>query len=349
MRNLTIYLVVILCSFMSKIYAQKHNSFSMKAELIANSIENITKAEKDALKRAVEAVNVELDKGNITKAEADEQKMKLAETSAAIIEKRVAAEEAKLTELVKQKVDGKLAEKSISAGETFVAIFENTKAKNDTIERSEKRTTSQFVYAVGVNNLMTDGRLAHSNFRYMGSHFYEWGITYNTRILKENNLLHFKYGFSVMYNSLRATDNRYFVENGNQTNLQEAGIHLKDSRFKNVNLVLPLYLEFDFSGNETKDDKPFFRTHQSLRFGLGGFAGVNLKSKQILKFDDEFGNSVVQKTRGDFNTNDFVYGVGAYIGYKETSLYIKYDLNPLFKNNAVDQNNISLGLRFDLN
>ncbi|TGD57760.1 hypothetical protein [Flavobacterium humi] len=347
MRNLTIYLVVLLCAMMSKIYAQK--TFSTKAELIASSISNITKAEKDALKRSVEAVNVELDKGNITKAEADEQKKKLAEATAAQIEKRVAVEEAKLTELVKQKVDGTLSEKSMSAGETFVAIFDNTKAKNDTVERSEKRTTSQFVYAVGVNNLMHDGMLAHSNFRYMGSHFYEWGITYNTRILKANNLLHLTYGFSVMYNTLRATDNRYFVENGNQTNLEVAAMHLKDSRFKNVNLVVPMYLEFDFSGNQIKDDKPFFRTHKSARFGLGGFAGVNLKTKQTLKFEDEVGNSVVQKTKGNFNTNDFVYGVGAYIGYKETSLYIKYDLNPLFKNNAYEQNNISLGVRFDLN
>ena len=29
-------------------------------------------------------------------------------------------------------------------------------------------------------------------------------------------------------------------------------------------------------------------------------------------------------------------------------LYVKYDLNPIFKNAAVDQRNVSLGLRFDL-
>ncbi len=47
--------------------------------------------------------------------------------------------------------------------------------------------------------------------------------------------------------------------------------------------------------------------------------------------------------------NDFIYGVSTYIGYKETSLYLKYDLNPMFKNNAIKQNNISLGVRFDFN
>jgi len=41
--------------------------------------------------------------------------------------------------------------------------------------------------------------------------------------------------------------------------------------------------------------------------------------------------------------------LSTYIGYRETSLYLKYDLNPLFQNNAIKQNNISLGVRFDLN
>ena len=69
---------------------------------------------------------------------------------------------------------------------------------------------------------------------------------------------------------------------------------------------------------------------------------------QILKYDLD-GHDVTVKEKGGFNTNDFIYGVSTYIGYKATSLYLKYDLNPLFKDNAVKQNNISLGVRFDLN
>jgi hypothetical protein len=53
--------------------------------------------------------------------------------------------------------------------------------------------------------------------------------------------------------------------------------------------------------------------------------------------------------KGDFNSSNFIYGLSAYIGYKETSLYVKYDLNPLFRDNAVKQNNVSLGVRFDFN
>jgi hypothetical protein len=174
-------------------------------------------------------------------------------------------------------------------------------------------------------------------------------LTYNTRILKEDNLLHFKYGLSLMYNNLRVTDNRYFVKNGAQTDLVNSTVHLEESRFRNVYVMVPLHLEFDFTKKEIRDDVNYFRTHKSARFGLGGYAGFRIKSKQMLHFDDASGNEVKQKTKGNYNVNDFNYGLSTYVGYKSTSLYLKYDLQPLFENNTVDQNNISLGLRFDFN
>ena len=348
MRNFTIYLALFLCLFASKILAQE--TFEAKAKSIALKIENITKEEKNALKIEVDAVNKELETGAITKQQADEKKMKLAETRSSNIETRVTLVQEELKDLVQQKVDGKI--QSVDTTKTYGRFLSlsigGRERKNDTIKKGEKRTTSQFVLASGINNLVTDGSVAHSDFRYWGSHFYEWGITYNTRILKNDNLLHLKYGVSVMYNNLRATNNRAFVVNGNQTNLEVSAINLEDSRFRNVYVVAPLHLEFDFSGNKTKDGKSHFKTHQSIRLGIGGYAGARVKSKQILKYEDD-GRDVTQRTRGNFNANDFIYGVSTYIGYKETSLYLKYDLNPLFSNNATKQNNISLGVRFDFN
>lgn len=345
MRNFTIYLTTFLCLFLTKVFGQE--TFEDRAKSIAAKIETITKEEKSALKTEVEDVNQQLENAEISAKEADDKKLQFAETRAKNIEFRVAQAEQELKDLVQQKVDGKITEKDTTKRYAFMfpAMKIKDKSKNDW----EKRTTSQFVFAFGGNNLVTNNALAHSDFKYWGSHFYEWGLTNNTRILKDNNLLHLKYGLSLQYNNLRPTDNRLFDENAKQTDLVEAGIHLKDSRFRNVNLVVPLHLEFDFSGSEMKDDKRIFKTHQSFRVGLGGYAGFNLKSKQILEFEDADGNDVTQKTKGSYNVNDFIYGASAYVGYKEISLYVKYDINPLFKNNAVDQNNISYGVRFDFN
>lgn len=349
MKNVVLYLGILVLAALSKTYGQE--TFEQKAKAIAYQIEKITKEEKAFLRNQIELVNSELEKGAIDRNQADEKKLKLAEETASKIETRVAVEEQKLTHLVKEKVEGRIATLDTAKrfGKTYGKGFKVHVRNKDTTKVSEKRTTSQLVFAAGVNNLVTNKAVAHSDFRYMGSHFYELGWTYNTRILKSNNLLHFKYGWSVQYNNLRPTDNRYFVENGKQTNLQTSAIILEDSRLRNVNLVVPLYLEFDFSGNKDYQGKPFFETHKSFRFGFGGFAGANVKTKQILKYEDVYGNDVTSKTKGNFNTNDFVYGLGAYLGYQEASLYVKYDLNPLFKNNTVDQNNISLGVRFDFN
>ena len=345
MKNFTIYLALLLCLAINKLTAQE--TFEAKAKAIAERIENITKEEKAALKLEIESVNKELEEGTITNEQADEKKLKFAETRSKNIETRVAVEQDKLKELVNQKVEGKIKEKD---DYYFTISFpkDSAKVKFKRHERGERRTTSQFFFAMGVNNLATDGAVANSDFKYWGSHFYEWGVTGNTRIFKNDNLLHLKYGVSLMYNNLRPTDNRVFVNNGSQTDLVEFEYDLDDSRFRNVFITAPLHLEFDFTEVKENNGQKVFRTHKSLRFGIGGYSGFRLKSKQKLCFEVN-GNDAQTKEKGDFNVNDFIYGLSSYIGYKNTSLYVKYDLNPMFKNNAVDQNNISLGVRFDFN
>lgn len=351
MKNFIIYASMLLSLIVTKATAQgtvkvdvQETSFELRVKLIANKIDAITKEEKAALKAEIESVNKELEAGTITKEQADEKKLRFAEIRSKNIETRVGQAQEELKELVNQKVEGKIKD----AKDKITVKWDWT--KNDSIRknRGERRTTSQFVFAAGVNNLVTDKSVAHSDYRYWGSHFYEWGFTSNTRLFKNDNLLHLKYGMSVMYNNLRPTDNRLFVVNGNQTNLETSSVNLKDSRFRNVYLTVPMHLEFDFTKSKDKDGKKIFRTHESVRFGIGGYAGVRVKSKQKTKYELD-GNDISIKEKGDFNVNDFIYGVSTYIGYKETSIYLKYDLNPLFKDNAIKQNNISLGVRFDLN
>jgi len=345
MRNFKIYLVVFVCLFANKMLAQE--SFENKAKDIASRIEIIVKEEKKELKTEVEEVNEQLEKGELTKEEADKKKKTLSEARANTIETKVATLEEELHVLVQEKVDGKI--KDVDTSKTITIHFSKDYFSHKKCFNGERRTTSQFVFALGVNNLVTNEQVANSDFKYWKSHFYEWGFTYNTRILKEDNLLHFKYGMSLMYNNLRATDNRYFEKNGKQTDLVVSAVHLDESRFRNVYIVVPLHLEFDFTKKEIRDDVNYFRTHKGIRVGLGGYGGFRVKSKQILCFDDASGNGVEQRTKGNYNVNDFNYGLSTYVGYRSTSLYLKYDLQPLFEKNVVDQNNISLGLRFDFN
>lgn len=342
MKNFTIYLILFFFLVVSKVIGQE--TFESETKRIANKIEKITKEEKETLKEEVEAVNVQLSEGKITKEQADKRKKELAEARAVIIEEKVTLAQNELNDLVQKKVDGKIKEDS---AKVYMIRWKSYNHNKDSI-RGEKRTTSQFVFAMGLNNMLADGKLQDSNYKFMGSHFYEWGFTYNSRLMKNDNLLHAKYGLSLMYNNIRPTDNRNFIVNGDQTVLETNAINLDESRFRNVYLVAPVHLEFDFSKVKESEGKKYFKTHQSFRFGIGGYAGINVKSKQILKYDED---DLKYKTRikGDYNVNNFVYGLSSYIGYRELSLYFKYDLNPLFQNNLIKENNISLGLRIDLN
>lgn len=348
MRNFIIYLTLLLVAFTSKVTAQQ--TFESKAKVIADKIEKVTADEKEALKKEVEEVNVLLEKGIITKEQADAKKQSLAQARATIIENKVAVFQDELKTLVQDKVDGKIAKNDSLKGYSFSfpGMDVKNKAKNSL---GERRTQSQLIFAMGANNLVTNGAVANSDYKYLRSSFMEWGLTWNTRILKDNNLLHFKYGFSWMYNALRSTDNRYFVDNNGQTTLATFPLDLRtrDSYFKNVFVTIPLHLEFDFSKKQfNKEGKNLFKIQQGFRLGIGGYVGYNTNSKQFLSYEVN-GYRINERQKGNWNVNDWNYGLSAYVGYSNTSLYLKYDLNPMFKNNPVKQNNVSLGLRFDFN
>ena len=378
MQKIIFYTVVVLVGFIGKLNAQENDSiksqkitFEEQARSIADKIEFVTKAEKKALKEKVESIEIKLENGEISNEEANRLKQQAAEISALKIDKVVNEQNDKLQELIQQKVNGEIvsSNESVRKGGTMIILggsgndsigkdrteinigsLKVYHGEEDKMKRLSKRTTSQFVFAFGLNNLLTENEsINESDYRVWGSHFYEWGLTLNSRIFKNHNLLHAKYGLSLMYNNLRPTDNRYFVKNGNQTELQNGFINFDESRFRNVYLTAPVHLEFDFTPKKTDvDGNSYFRTHKSFRLGVGGYAGVKIKSKQILKYEED-DQKIKTKQKGDFNVNDFNYGLSAYVGYGQLSLYAKYDLNPLFKDNLVDQNNISLGLRFDFN
>jgi hypothetical protein len=346
MKTITFYVAALLCLAATKLTAQE--TFSEKVDAISKNMEKITKTQKDSLKIEVEQVNQQLSAGTITAAEAEARKQQLADMRAKKIEDGLNVEQAKLEQIINDKVEGKLPKEN----DKFVFSFKKGDKKeneNDTLQQySYKRTTSQFVFALGLNRLVVDDKIDHDNFKDR-SDFYEWGISFNTRMLKNNNLLHIKYGLSLQYNNLRPENNRKFITTPDgQTTLADSGLDLKVSRFRYVNLVVPVHLEFDFTPKKVNGDVTYFPSHKSLRIGFGGYAGINVKEKQILKYTEN-DHKVRNKEKGDFNVNDFTYGLSAYIGFGEVALYAKYDLQPVFSNNAVDAQNLSMGLRFDFN
>ena len=113
------------------------------------------------------------------------------------------------------------------------------------------------------------------------------------------------------------------------------------------NLVFPVHFEFGPSRIRETENSIRYSLKNQFRIGLGGYGGFNLGTRQKLKYEAN-GDPIKEKLKRDYNTSDLIYGLSAYFGFDGILLYAKYDLNPIFKDAIVEQNNISLGLRFDL-
>jgi hypothetical protein len=86
--------------------------------------------------------------------------------------------------------------------------------------------------------------------------------------------------------------------------------------------------------------------HDAFRIGAGGFGGYRLASHTKIKYQDEE-HTRKDKDRGGFNLEDFQYGVQGIIGVRSIDLFVKYNMNELFKNNRGPQaQSISFGISF---
>ncbi len=352
MNTITKLVVLLsLCLIINKVYAQdtiQKNNNSYKIENLEQLKETITSEEKELLRSEVEIINQRLDKGEITHEKADKLKKEAAQKHAFNIENRLAIIDNKIALLKRndyQSYDEHENTVSFVFGRGEKGI--KLKSKNKP-PKYDLRTTNEFLFAIGLNNAIIDGKgLDESPYEVLGSGFVELGWNWKTRLLKNSNFVRVKYGFAFQWNKLNVKDNLYFEKDGNVTSLQEFPVELRQSQFRVTNLVLPLYFEFGPSKKIEKETHIRYISADNFKFGIGGYGGFNIGTQQKLRFKED-GDNVKQKIRTDYNTTDFVYGVGAYIGIGDLSLYAKYDLNTIFKDQAVDQHNVSLGLRVDL-
>lgn len=325
-------------------------------ESLEKEKENITEEEKYRLRKTVEEITSNLEKGKITPEEAQTQKEAAAKLAALNIENKTAI------------IDNKLALANRNEGysfeggkETYVQAgygngyddqgsfilgihynAENKKMKYD------KRTYSDIVIAMGSNNTVGGGREMGDLYDFSDSFALELGIALRTRLFKNSNAIRLVYGLSYQFNKLAPKNNMYFVNNNGTTALEQFPYELKKSFMRFDNLVLPVHIEFGPS--KKVEHKDYFRYNNVLMFnaGIGGYVGINTGATQRLQYKVD-GQKFVEKTRTDYNVNKFVYGLSAYAGIGGgISLYAKYDLNTLFENSTYKDHNIAIMLRWDL-
>ncbi|GAB4155770.1 MAG: hypothetical protein Tsb0033_05450 [Winogradskyella sp.] len=331
----------------------KKTSVDYKIEALEEQKIKIEKEEKDFLRQEIEAINERLDAKQITAAEAEELKKEAAKKRAANIENRLAIIDNKIALISRNDSGYSIMEDdggyiSISFGNNDEDSQIIMLGKKNKPKKFDRRTTSDLVFAIGFNNAIIEGQdFDDSPYKLGGSGFVELGYAWKTRIFDNSNFWRLKYGFSFQWNKFDIKDNQYFLNTDGEVTLQEFPVELNKAKFRTTNLVFPVHLEFGPSKKIEKEDYFRYSTRNQFKVGLGGYAGLNIGSMQKLKYKED-GNRIKNKQRGGFEVNEFVYGLSGYLAWGDTALYVKYDLNPLFKDQAFDQNNISVGLRFDM-
>ncbi|MFD1096770.1 hypothetical protein [Salegentibacter chungangensis] len=341
MKAIIFYISLVLLSFSADL-AQAQDSLKVsKEDYYEKQKEKIVKDEREELKVALEEINRKLENDQLSPYEADKMREEVAEKHALNINNRIAILENEL-ELERRNRERNNYKALGGKGKVLDVHIEKEEEKYD------RRTYSDIVLAAGFNNALAEGQsLNDSDFKIGGSRFFEIGWAWKTRVFENSNWLRVKYGFSFQFNGLKPTNNRYFVEDGDQTFLEEFPLDLKKSKFRTDNLIFPVHFELGPSVKNESETSIRYSTSGKFKIGLGGYAGFNIGERQKLKYRED-GEKVKEKLKGDYNTSDFVYGLSGYLGWGGATLYAKYDLNPVFQDNPVELHNISLGLRFDV-
>lgn len=358
MKTITMYLALIMlslslqCTFAQDSIVVKPNS--EKIESLEQLKERIKKEERDLLKAEVESVNKRLENGDITQEEAEKLKKEYAEKRALNIENRIAIVDNKIALLKRNEDDTVIVVDQvqdgfqISIGESDDGSVVYIGGKKNKPKRYDRRTTSDMVFAIGFNNALIDGqKIDDSPYKLGGSGFVELGWAWKTRLLRNSNAVRLKYGFSFTWNKLDIKDNKYIVNNDGVISLEEFPYNIDKAKFRMTNLVFPVHFEFGPSKRVDKGSYFRYTTKNQFKIGLGGFAGFNLQTMQKLKYKKD-GKNVKDKIKSGYDTTDFVYGLSGYLAFDDIAVYVKYDLSPIFKHQSIEQNNISVGLRFDM-
>lgn len=355
MKTITFYVTLLLLFLISQCLLAQED-YEKEIEALRVEKERIVEQEKEALKEEVKDINNRIESGDISEAEAKLLKEDVARRRALNIENRTAIIENRIALL--ERNEGKvlrLTNEDFYDEDTRIGIHIDGKPafsfRPKRWERDlkyDRRTYSDLVLAIGFNNALIEGQsLDDSPYRVGGSRFFEMGWQWRTRVFRNSNWMRFHYGFSFQFNGLKPENNQIFVQNGDQTVLEEFEYDLNKAKLRMDNLVFPVHFEFGPSRFRKTEKTIRYSIRDQFRIGVGGYGGFNLGTRQKLKYNRD-GEDIKDKLKRDYNTSDLIYGLSGYVGVDGVLLYIKYDLNPIFKDAVVEQNNISVGLRFDL-
>lgn len=216
-----------------------------------------------------------------------------------------------------------------------VSIKVNTSEDSDSIktarrkakqaERDARPGHSDFGIDLGLNALVNRTATTAEDFdlRPFGSRYISFNWHYMYRLGPQGSPVRLLTGPELSFNNYMFDNNRRLFNTPTGTVIAaEPTLDLDKSKLSTTTVNLPLMLVLNTKNKKGNDD--------GFRLGAGGFAGYRLGSHTKIKYDND-GRNRKDKDRGSFNLEDFNYGLQGLVGIGGLDLFVKYNLNELFK------------------
>lgn len=222
-------------------------------------------------------------------------------------------------------------------GDNVKVSINSSDAKTDSVKlakkmaRRQKLTGTDFGVDLGLNALVNKKDYAPGgvpqpyDLRTWGSRYVALRWNFWARTGK-NSPLYFRLGPEVAFNNYMLDGNRYFAANSaaNRTDIvTEPGDQRNFEKSKLAVTTLNIPVGFTLKFRDKDHDELF-------RIGAGGFAGYRIGAHTKLKYE-QGGRTHKDKDRGSYNLEDFQYGLTGNLGVKGFDLFVKYNMNDLFK------------------
>ena len=354
MRTISRYYLLLLL-FLAVQPGWTQEDYQQEIQQLKEQRELIETEERDALKNELEAINRQLEDGEISADEAKTQKTAVAEKRAMNIEDRKSIIDNKIALLERNKgvVTPEAGDSNIweDGVDVTVNIGDETWEPFDSKKypKYDRRTYSDFIIAFGLNNAIPEGgNLNDSPYSAWRSRYFEIGWAWRTRVFNHSNFMRFHYGFSFTFNGLRNNRNLYYTTDENNQVVREVfPVSLDKSKLRTDNFIIPLHLEFGPTKKTVSETRVRYSIKNQLRIGLGGYGGVNMGTRQKLKYRVD-GNRIKEKSANIFDSNQFVYGLSGWIGVGCVQFNVRYDLQTILRNTEILEKNILFGIRFEI-
>ena len=210
------------------------------------------------------------------------------------------------------------------------------------VKRLNSRHDGGMNFDLGLNTLLNtgDNTLDVAGLKPWGSRYVSINPYYTLRVGGKKSPLYLRTGFDLAFNNYMFDRNYVLKETNdagnNYTTLVKDPRNLDKTKLATTTINLPLMAMLDFRNQ---------KGHSIFRIGAGGFAGYHLGSHTKVKFEQD-GRTEKDKVRGNFNLEEFQYGLKFQIGYRAVDLFANYNLNELFKDGKGPQANVlSFGIK----